>query len=275
MELNKYLFDNFPSSFFLNEKTEDNISMISGLSVEKSIIDFESFYPIRDYKENKKDFPFIKVTFEKDKTKNESNNKSKNETPIFTTIFRNKKRGRPNKLSKKRKEHCSSSFDNIISKIQTHFLNFLISFNNDAIKSYFKQQKFKFLKLSHKEKSRVSFEYLNKLKNSSIEDVLNMMNISDKYKCDKDTNKNNLKKLSRFTFFEKLFKIKFLVLFHYYYNDKQSLKEILLLNENITLSKKTKSFYDLLKKNEGLKKDIIEITDAFYINDVINIKSII
>ena len=273
MKLNRYLFDNFPSSFFLNEKTEDNISIISGLSVEKSIIDIESFYPIRDYQENKKDFPFIKVIFEKDKSKNESNTKSKNETPIFTTIFRNKKRGRPNKLIRKRKEHCPSSFDNIISKIQTHFLNFLISFSNDAIKSYFKKQKFEFLKLSHKEKCKVSFEYLNKLKNSSIEDIINTMNISDRYKRNKDINKNNLKKLSRYTFFEKLFKIKFLVLFNYYYNDKQPLKEISLFSENITLSEKTKSFYELLQKNEGLKKDIIEIANAFYINDVNDIKS--
>ena len=273
MELNKYLFDNFPSSFFLNEKTEDNLSVISELNFEKSIINFGGFYSISDFKENEKGFPSIKVTFEKDKTKYESNNKSKKETPIFTTILRNKKRGRPNMHNRKRKEHCSSSFDNIISKIQTHYLNFLISFINDAIKSYFKQQKFEFLKLGHKEKSKVSFEYLNKLKNSSLEDILNMMNISDKYKYDKDTNKNNIKKLSRYTFFEKLFKIKFLLLFYYYYNDKQPLKEIWLFSEKITLSEKTKSFYGLLQKYERFKKDIIEVTDAFYINEFNSVKS--
>jgi len=275
MELNR--LDNFSSSSVLNEKSEDNISLISGLSDEKSIMDFNSFFSIKDFKENKEDFPFNNINFEKEKTKNESKNKYNKETPIFTTIFRNKKRGRPNisnKNSKKRKEHCSSSFDNILSKIQTHALNFLISFINDAIKSYFGKQKFKFLKLSHKEKSKVSFEYLNKLKNSSIEDILNMMNISDKYKRDKDTNKNNLKKLSRFSFFEKLFKINFLELFYYYYNDKQPFKEISLFNEIIVLNK-TKSFYDLLEKNERLQKDIIEITDAFYINDIKYLKSTI
>ena len=46
-------------------------------------------------------------------------------------------------------------------------------------------------------------------------------------------------------------------------------KEISLFNEKIELSEKTKTFYDLLQKNESLKKDIIEITDAFY-KDVSN-----
>lgn len=284
MSLNDYLFDDCSGSFTLNEKSEDSISLISGLSVEKSMIKFESLYPLNgivksnfsfnfDINKNNIDFPLMNNIFVKDKTKNESNNKSKNksknETPIFMTIFRNKKRGRPNKSNKKRKEHCSSSSDNIIRKIQTHFLSFLIFFINDAIQSYFKEQKFKFLNLSHKKKSKVSFEYLNKLKNSTIEDIINMMNISDKYKCDKDTNKNNLKILNQITFFEKLFKIKFLVLFYYYYNDKRPIKEISLFNEKIELSEKTKTFYDLLQKNESLKKDIIEITDAFY-KDVSN-----
>ena len=141
MKLNKYSLDNFSSSSFLNENSLDNISIISGFSVEKSIMDFDSFFSINV---NKIDFPFIKVNFEKEKIKNESNKKSNKEIPIFTTKFRNKKRGRSNKSNKKRKDHCSSSSYNIMRKIQTHFSNFSISFINDSIKSYFGKQNINF-----------------------------------------------------------------------------------------------------------------------------------
>ena len=73
----------------------------------------------------------------------------------------------------------------------------MISFVNDSIKIFFKYQKFKFLNFHHKEKSKVTVDYLNKMKNSTIKELLLKMNISSKYKRCKDMNinKNNLKQL--------------------------------------------------------------------------------
>ena len=48
MALNDYLFDDYSGSFILNEKSDDSVSLISGLSVEKSKIKFESLYPLSD-----------------------------------------------------------------------------------------------------------------------------------------------------------------------------------------------------------------------------------
>ena len=82
-----------------------------------------------------------------------------NSKPKFKSELSKKKRGRPTITNKGKIVHSSSSIDNIISKIQIHFLNFLISFINDSIKGFYGYQKFEFLNFSHKEKSKVSFDF--------------------------------------------------------------------------------------------------------------------
>ena len=192
-----------------------------------------------------------------------------NSRPKFKSEQKRIKRGRPNITNKRKKEHSSSDMDNIISKIQTHFLTFIIFFLNDSVNEYYKEQKFTFLNFSHKEKSKVSFDYLNEIKNSTIGDLLLKMHISPKYKRCKDTNinQNNLKQLEQNSFFENLFKIKYLDLFSVYYNNQQPLKELKINEIKIKLSPKTMSFSALLQKDEKLKHDIIDVAKKFYLND--------
>ena len=61
--------------------------------------------------------------------------------------------------------------------------------------------------------------------------------------------------------------MKFLDLFHYYYNNGQPLKEICSSGIKIDLSKKTKTFYDLLEKYKDLKEDMFQIIKMFYLED--------
>ena len=145
----------------------------------------------------------------------------------------------------------------------------MISFINDSIKGFY-DQKFKFLNFSHKEKSKVTVDYLNKMKNSTIRELLLTMHISSKYKRCKDINinKNNLKQLEQNPLFERLFIIKYLDLFSKYHNNKQPLKELFINDKKIILSNKTKTFSELLEKNKELKNDIIEVAEKFYINDI-------
>ena len=75
-----------------------------------------------------------------------------NPRPEFISERRKTKRGRSNKLNKRKKEHSSSSTDNVIRKIQIHFLTFVIFFINDTVKGFFKYQKHKFANFIHKEK---------------------------------------------------------------------------------------------------------------------------
>ena len=118
---------------------------------------------------------------------NENDREDTKAKSFFKIEFSHKKRGRKSTEKIKKKIPNSLRYDNIASKIQTHFLSFLISFLNDCVASFSFDQKIFFLKFRYKEKSKSSSKYFKKLKNSSIEELIESMNISDKIK--------NLKKI--------------------------------------------------------------------------------
>ena len=119
---------------------------------------------------------------------NDENDREDTKAKSFFKIeLLHKKRGRKSTEKIKKKIPNSLRYDNIASKIQTHFLSFLISFLNDCVASFSFDQKIFFLKFRYKEKSKSSSKYFKKLKNSSIEELIESMNISDKIK--------NLKKI--------------------------------------------------------------------------------
>ena len=91
---------------------------------------------------------------------------------IFVIEHCQKKRGRKQNKESKKERHTSSSDDNILRKIQTHFLNFIISFLNDCVLNIFKNQKFTFLNFEYGKKSKVSNKYFTALKNFTIKDLL-------------------------------------------------------------------------------------------------------
>lgn len=192
-----------------------------------------------------------------------------NPRPEFIIERRNTKRGRPSKANKRKREHSSSSTDNMIIKIQTHFLTFVVCFVNDIVKGFYSHQKYKFAKFDHKQKSKVSYDYIDWMKNLTIGDLLRKMDISTKFKCSKDRNINNMNQLEQVPFFANLFKIKYLDLFSKYYNNKQPLKELLIEDKKIIFTSKTKSFSDLLQKkyNLKLKELLIDVAENFYLND--------
>ena len=76
----------------------------------------------------------------------ENENKMKIEKPIFETKLGKKKRGKKAKRINK-KVHGAGDRDNIISKIQTHYLNFVINFLNDSIKEFYKNKRINFKKI--------------------------------------------------------------------------------------------------------------------------------
>ena len=194
---------------------------------------------------------------------------SQRSSPEFITEQRNKKRGRPNKANKRKREHSSSFTDNMIIKIQTHFLTIVVCFVNDIIKGFYNCQKYKFAKFAHKQKSKISFDYIDWMKNSTIGDLLRKMDISSKYKCSNDKNIIIMKQLEQEPFFANIFKIKYLDLFSKYYNNKQPLKELLIEDKKIIFSENTKTFTELLQKkhNLTLKDNLINVAENFYLND--------
>jgi hypothetical protein len=180
------------------------------------------------------------------------------------------KRGKKRNKESKKAEHTSSNIDNIIVKVQAYFINFIISFLNDCVLNYYKNQKYKFLNLARAEKLKVSKEQMNKMKNSTIKDLLENVKISKKYKqYNEDTNKKNLDALIKEPWFQQIFDMKFLDLFVYYYNNEQPLKEITLFGRKV-MFKTTKSFSDLLKKNKKNEDQIVKFTKVIYFDDEIN-----
>lgn len=182
-----------------------------------------------------------------------------------------KKRGREKATDIERIEHDSNSYDNIITKIQVHFLNFLISFLNDAIDSIFEKNKnIHFVKFNYAEKSNRKNEHLTKMKSSTIKDLLLNIDISLKYKkFEKNINKKLVEKLDQFPFFQQVFKMNFLKLFYYYYNNKQPFEQkLLIFDQEIILSEKTKSFYNLLDKNQELEENIMNVIEFEYLKNM-------
>ena len=98
-------------------------------------------------------------------------------------------------------------------------------------------------------------------------------NISGKIKrYDEGNNKTNLEKLNNNDWFKKVFDMKFLDLFSYYFNNQKPFEKFSFSGKTIIFSEKTKSFYNLIQKNKKLKKDIIRVTKMYYSNGVNNIK---
>lgn len=254
-----FLLDDFTSFPNIYDYTENN----SNLDSNSEII-----YPKPDLSEINQ---FDNNAFITNLKTNETNRKETKKKPIFKTESLNNKRRRGRKSTKdiKIKVHTSLALDNILSKVQTNFLNFTVNLSNDAaINIHHSKKKDLFKKFARDKKLKISSKYFNKLKNFSIKDLLENMGISKKYKkFDKNINQRNLEKLTKDDWFENFFEIKFLDLFFLYYNEERPLKEVFIDGKTIILSEKTKSFYYLLQKNKESREDIIRVTKMFYFEE--------
>ena len=204
---------------------------------------------------------FKQNTSESEKRVNNKNITFKTEKGLLK-----KKRGRKTTRGNKKEIHTCLNFDNIISKVQIHFLSFLISFLNECILNFSSDKKVKFLNFAHFLKSNSTNKHINQIKNYTIKKLLEEWEISDKYKNKKkDNNKSILKKLVNDNpIFEKIFQKKYLEFFLLYFNNEEPLDELIINGNVIRLSGKTKSFYALLAKNENSKEYMLKYTKEVY-----------
>ena len=185
----------------------------------------------------------------------DNGNEENKKVALFTTrknrlfkIEKNKKRGR--KSRKKKKFHLKSDFDNVLTKIQIHFLNFLINISNDVLKATLTKNNLHFKHINYNFKKKITYEHIKYLKTVPIK-VLLEKDISSKYrKYSKDFNSKILQQvIPSSKWIEEFFNMKYLSLFRIYYNNCKPLKQINFNGKNINLSLNTKSFFNLLKKN--------------------------
>ena len=218
---------------------------------------------------------------------------------IFKTrLFLNKGRKRSKKyVESNKKKHGKYDFDNIITKVQVHFIKFIINVSNDIIKTFLgKNTDLYFKDIDYNIKRNVKFSHLEYLKNLKLKDIITK-NISKKFiSLDRDHNEkvyNNIIKANNINcnyliinqtkkdspiilnqreiskFLNDFFNMNFLALFDLYYYKPEPSNKIIINGIEIVLSKKTKTFSELINKNNSLMKNLlIQFTKRAYFGEV-------
>ena len=166
-----------------------------------------------------------------------------------------KKRGRQVDLNSEekinQKVHDKFSTDNLIRKIQVHYMSFIISITNDILKALNYEKKF--LKLDYTFKKNVNKDFFEKLKDQNLSYIINN-NISYKYKnINIDTNKILYKEIKDDKIIKNLLEENYLTFFEnvYYKSEKTFNLKKYGLDKIIILSNDVKMFKDLLKDNKS------------------------
>ena len=252
---NDYL--HFESDISLDEFFNNNYN-----EIEKSIK--EPIFSLSDSKPNSSFFPSeICDSNEKEKESKEISQKKstikflvKKDMNYSQSTFnqlsrkkrnRGKKRAKNFEENENRKIHDIYSTDNILRKIQVHYLNFIILFINILLKNLNYSEEF--FKLDYEFKKNI---FLESLKKQTLGEIISNK-ISIKYKkYDKNINKTIYEKIKENEILNNILSenyIKFFKKIYYksYYNI--NLKEY-GLDKEIILSKKVKMYKDFLKDNK-------------------------
>jgi sRNA-binding carbon storage regulator CsrA len=173
----------------------------------------------------------------------ENNNENEN------TIKKTKRGRKPLTELRTKRVHDASDYDNILRKIQVHYLTFIISFINDLIDVFIPDYKeLKFKNLSYDLKKTVSHSYVEELKNKTIGEILQFKASSKNRKFIDSINQQIYQKIyTSNPFLKQFFDMSYLDLFNNYYY--KSNRNFIFEGIKVKISPKTKFFVDLLQKN--------------------------
>jgi len=258
---------NFPNNNYISSAFKKNYN-INNINEFLSLKDFPIFH-----KPNNKNNIIIndfidEMTFTFESKSNSKNNSSKKNLFKLETQPQTikKKRGRASndkdKKNKTKRVHSSTDFDNILRKLQVHFLSFIIHFINEILDEFYPNEKnIRFLNLSYEAKKNVKHDYVESLKKSQIKDIL-IFPPSTKYKIhnDENINKEIFERICESNSYLKLFfEITYLDLFNRYYI--KNTKTFTFDDKEITF-KKASFFSDLLKANQISANKIEQIAKS-------------
>jgi hypothetical protein len=243
-----------------------NDFMKNSFDRESPIFNFEEFFPLFGIKEE---------TFENKLYFIE--NPEKQQDVFESNSLLTKKRGRGNKNSlnstsseNDKKIHDKFSTDNLLRKIQIHYLSFIISFINDILKYLNYNQRF--LKLDYRFKKNVNKNFVESLRQKTIGEII-CNDVSIKYRRQhKDANKKIYEEIKNDRILNNILSenyLKFFKKIYYKINRIINLKEY-GLDKDIVLSENVKSFKYLLEPYDSIeekeyKKNIIECAMQNYI----------
>ena len=192
-------------------------------------------------------------------------------TTVSFKIHKIEKRGRrmnKNKKNSTKEKHGKFSFDNIHTKIQVHFIRFLINLVNDAIFTEFKSRSKLFKDIKYAEKRKINYEYIASLCQDIIKNIF-LKGVSGKFKkISPEYNQNLCQELEKKSkWFSEFLRMKYIDVFNlYYYNGEKPLVKMEFNGKTIFISKTTKSFYYLLKKESNLAYKMINIIKCIYLD---------
>ena len=195
----------------------------------------------------------------KDNIKEENNNKNQN------TFLTNKRGRKQNKYNKK--THTAEDDDNILRKIQVHFISFITNFVNDIIKEFSKTRHAPLFKnVDYKLKKIVNHKYFQNMRSLKIADILQMDPSPKMKNHDKSVNVNIYNKICNlFPFMNNFLQIDFVTFFkEYYYNNNNN---FIVNGRVIPLSERTKTFNNLINKNYSYKDKIKFIALNCFLGD--------
>ena len=255
------LFPSEQDEFLSNIKNEEEFSIPDEISnMENSLMNLtEDIFKI-----NQKNLE-TKITSKVIDNKLNKTFDKKEDKNIFKT-FKFSKRGRPRTKSSRKNTHSNDSSDNILDKLKSHFISFLISQANDVANIYYKTVIYHelFKKIKYLEKLKYNPTQIRKLK---YKDIFNLK-ISRKNKgiIEKDsTNKDVYDNVcNNSILLKEFFEQNYLDVFNdVYYKDK---REYNFKGLKIKLSDRTKTFQDLLNKglNLSIEKQLRNAINKFY-----------
>ena len=195
----------------------------------------------------------------------EQKEKNKNQKKVEFLVKTNKNRGKERKSKRNGnsniKIHSKNDYDNVITSIQVHYINFIIRLTNDILSSVYQQKKdLLFKDISYEFKKTINFNHFESLKSFSIKEIL-LNPISSKFKSENHDSYNReiyYKVIGSSNWLNEFFDMNYMTLFKdYYFIKNKRLTQVTINGRLINLTNNTKSFFDLYCKCDDVRKNLL------------------
>lgn len=187
-----------------------------------------------------------------------------------SSINKKRRRNTSNNRNKSfhRKKHEAQDNDNVLRKIQVHYISFITCFVNDIVEEFYPNKNIpKFNIIDYQIKKKVNHNYVEDLKKKTIGDILQLRVSPKMKKSGENANKEIYNKvLEKCPELRDFFLKNYITVFKKYYFD-EDYKENQFNQVNgkiINLSSKTKTFKNLIQKNGLLKENIRKVVFNYY-----------
>ena len=200
----------------------------------------------------------------KNKSKRKDIFKITKENSTDSSVHLNKKRGRQTNKFPNSKIHTKFSLDNLFSKIQTHYISFIIDFINDILDQLKFGKNLRFLHLEHNFKRDITKKSLESKKKNNLGDIIgNQINLTYS-KYNKNHNSNILEQIRSNDIVNKLLNENYSTTFEKIYNKNIRIIDLKEygMDKKIVLSEKVKTFNNLKILKENDKKYLKYISNA-------------